>query len=65
MRLLQEGTCRIEEIGSYSEEELRHLLGQCDIPFTAEDCRVSIEAGGGDPGFGSRLVSIYAYPAQT
>ncbi|XP_003477395.2 HMG domain-containing protein 3 isoform X1 [Cavia porcellus] len=39
VRLLQEGTCRIEEIGSYSEEELRHLLGQCDIPFTAEDCR--------------------------
>uniref|UniRef100_A0A8C2VHX9 HMG-box containing 3 n=1 Tax=Chinchilla lanigera TaxID=34839 RepID=A0A8C2VHX9_CHILA len=39
VRLLQEGTCKLEEIGSYSEEELRHLLGQCDIPFTAGDCR--------------------------
>uniref|UniRef100_A0A8C6A131 HMG-box containing 3 n=1 Tax=Marmota marmota marmota TaxID=9994 RepID=A0A8C6A131_MARMA len=39
VRLLQEGTCKIEEIGSYSEEELRHLLGQCGIPFGAEDTR--------------------------
>ncbi|XP_004631350.1 HMG domain-containing protein 3 isoform X2 [Octodon degus] len=39
VRLLQEGTCRLEKIGSYSEEELRYLLGQCSIPFTAGDCR--------------------------
>ncbi|KAG3265984.1 HMG-box containing 3, transcript variant X1 [Ictidomys tridecemlineatus] len=39
VRLIQEGTCKIEEIGSYSEEELRHLLGQCGIPFGAEDNR--------------------------
>ncbi|XP_047411036.1 HMG domain-containing protein 3 isoform X2 [Sciurus carolinensis] len=39
VRLLQEGTCKLEEIGSYSEKELRHLLRQCDIPFRAEDSR--------------------------
>ncbi|XP_006893763.1 PREDICTED: HMG domain-containing protein 3 [Elephantulus edwardii] len=39
VRLLQEGTCKLEQIGSYSEEELRHLLGQCSIPFGAEDSK--------------------------
>ena len=44
MRLLHEGACKLEEIGSYSEEELRHLLRQCGIPFGTEDSKVS---GGG------------------
>ncbi|KAM9695363.1 HMG domain-containing protein 3 isoform 2-T3 [Trichechus inunguis] len=39
VRLLQEGTCKLEQIGSYSEEELRQLLGQCGIPFGAEDSK--------------------------
>uniref|UniRef100_A0A8C0XG70 HMG box domain-containing protein n=1 Tax=Castor canadensis TaxID=51338 RepID=A0A8C0XG70_CASCN len=39
VRLLQEGTCKLDELGSYGEEELQHLLGQCDIPFGAEDSR--------------------------
>ncbi|XP_040828562.1 HMG domain-containing protein 3 isoform X1 [Ochotona curzoniae] len=39
VRLLQEGTCRLEDIGSYSEDKLRHLLEQCDIPFGAEDSK--------------------------
>ncbi|XP_023371286.1 HMG domain-containing protein 3 isoform X2 [Otolemur garnettii] len=39
VRLLQEGTCKLEEIGSYSEEGLRHLLKQCGIPFGAEDSK--------------------------
>ncbi|XP_060152422.1 HMG domain-containing protein 3 isoform X5 [Globicephala melas] len=39
VRLLQEGTCKLEEIGSYSEEELHCLLRQCGIPFGAEDSR--------------------------
>lgn len=42
VRLLQEGTCRLEDIGSYSEDKLRHLLEQCDIPFGAEDSKVSV-----------------------
>ncbi|XP_012513683.1 PREDICTED: HMG domain-containing protein 3 [Propithecus coquereli] len=39
VRLLQEGTCKLEEIGSYSEQELRYLLRQCDIPFRTEDSK--------------------------
>ncbi|XP_049730016.1 HMG domain-containing protein 3 isoform X3 [Elephas maximus indicus] len=39
VRLLQEGTCKLEQIGSYSEEELRQLLSQCGIPFGAEDSK--------------------------
>ncbi|XP_058399914.1 HMG domain-containing protein 3 isoform X3 [Diceros bicornis minor] len=39
VRLLQEGTCRLEKIGSYSEEELQQLLRQCGIPFGAEDSK--------------------------
>nr|XP_044988426.1 HMG domain-containing protein 3 [Jaculus jaculus] len=39
VRLLQEGTCKLEELGSYTEEELQHLLEQCDIPFGPEDSR--------------------------
>lgn len=44
VRLLQEGACKLEEIGSYSEEELQCLLRQCDIPFRAEDSKVGLEA---------------------
>ncbi|KAM9104420.1 HMG domain-containing protein 3 isoform 4-T4 [Megaptera novaeangliae] len=39
VRLLQEGACKLEEIGSYSEEELHCLLRQCGIPFGAEDSK--------------------------
>ncbi|XP_029798924.1 HMG domain-containing protein 3 isoform X2 [Suricata suricatta] len=39
VRLLQEGACKLEEIGSYSEEELRHLLRQCGVPFGTEDSK--------------------------
>ncbi|XP_069892485.1 HMG domain-containing protein 3 isoform X1 [Dipodomys merriami] len=39
VRLLQEGTCKLEELGSYSEHELQHLLKQCGIPYRAEDSR--------------------------
>ncbi|XP_006863935.1 PREDICTED: HMG domain-containing protein 3 isoform X1 [Chrysochloris asiatica] len=39
VRLLQEGTCKLERIGSYSKEELRQLLGQCGIPFGVEDSK--------------------------
>ncbi|XP_010342839.1 HMG domain-containing protein 3 isoform X2 [Saimiri boliviensis] len=39
VRLLQEGTCKLDEIGSYSEEKLQHLLRQCGIPFQAEDSK--------------------------
>ncbi|KAB1281466.1 HMG domain-containing protein 3 [Camelus dromedarius] len=39
VRLLQEGACKLEEIGSYSEEELRCLLRQCGVPFGAEDSK--------------------------
>lgn len=42
VRLLQEGTCKLEDIGSYSEKELQHLLRQCGIPFGAEDSKVSV-----------------------
>lgn len=47
VRLLQEGTCKLEEVGSYSEEELQHLLGQCGIPFGAKDSKVSAGAAVG------------------
>ncbi|XP_038627889.1 HMG domain-containing protein 3 isoform X2 [Tachyglossus aculeatus] len=39
VRLLQEGACKLEQIGSYSEEELQHLLGLCGIPWQAEDTK--------------------------
>ncbi|XP_060036884.1 HMG domain-containing protein 3 isoform X2 [Erinaceus europaeus] len=39
VRLLQEGACRVEELSSYSEEDLRHLLQQCSIPFREEDSK--------------------------
>ncbi|KAG8504521.1 HMG domain-containing protein 3 [Galemys pyrenaicus] len=39
VRLLQEGTCRLEEISTYSEDDLRHLLRQCGIPFGAGDSK--------------------------
>lgn len=56
VRLLQEGTCKLEELGSYGGEELQFLLEQCDIPFGPEDSRVS--AGSGAWGFGSRQLSV-------
>lgn len=40
VRLLQEGSWRLEELGSYDEEQLRCLLRQCAIPFAAEDSKV-------------------------
>lgn len=43
VRLLQEGACKLEEIGSYSEEELQCLLRQCGIPFRAEDSKVGLQ----------------------
>ncbi|XP_036060592.1 HMG domain-containing protein 3 isoform X1 [Onychomys torridus] len=39
VRLLQEGSCRLEELSSYGEEELQYLLEQCHIPFGPEDSR--------------------------
>ncbi|XP_054997320.1 HMG domain-containing protein 3 [Sorex araneus] len=39
VRLLQEGGCRLEELGSYDEERLRGLLRRCAIPFTAQDSK--------------------------
>lgn len=45
VRLLQEGTCKLEELGSYGGEELQYLLEQCDIPFGPEDSRVSVGSG--------------------
>ncbi|XP_066888191.1 HMG domain-containing protein 3 isoform X13 [Kogia breviceps] len=39
VRLLQEGACKLEDIGSYSEEALHCLLKQCGIPFRAEDSK--------------------------
>lgn len=48
MRLLQEGTCKLEELSSYGGEELQHLLEQCGIPFGPEDSRVSVGSSCGD-----------------
>ncbi|KAM8764322.1 HMG domain-containing protein 3 isoform 1-T1 [Rhynchonycteris naso] len=39
VRLLQEGACALEDMGSYSEEKLQHLLRRCGIPFGAEDSK--------------------------
>ncbi|XP_066129088.1 HMG domain-containing protein 3 isoform X2 [Saccopteryx bilineata] len=39
VRLLQEGACVLEDVGSYSEEKLQHLLRRCGIPFGAEDSK--------------------------
>ncbi|CAO2594216.1 HMG domain-containing protein 3, partial [Lemmus lemmus] len=39
VRLLQEGTCKLEELSSYGGEELQYLLEQCGIPFGPEDSR--------------------------
>ncbi|KAM5214352.1 HMG domain-containing protein 3 isoform 3-T3 [Hipposideros larvatus] len=39
VRLLQEGTCKLEEMGSYSAEELQCLLRQCGVPYGAEDSK--------------------------
>lgn len=48
MRLLQEGTCKLEELSSYGGEELQDLLEQCGIPFGPEDSRVSVGNSCGD-----------------
>ncbi|XP_019485605.1 PREDICTED: HMG domain-containing protein 3 isoform X2 [Hipposideros armiger] len=39
VRLLQEGTCKLEEMGSYSAEELQCLLRRCGVPYGAEDSK--------------------------
>ncbi|XP_036605837.1 HMG domain-containing protein 3 isoform X2 [Trichosurus vulpecula] len=39
VRLLHEGTLKLEEIGSYSKEQLQHLLGLCGIPWGAEETK--------------------------
>lgn len=44
VRLLQEGACRLEEMGSYSAEELQRLLRRCDVPFGADASKVSVGA---------------------
>lgn len=48
VRLLQEGTCKLEELSSYGGEELQYLLEQCGIPFGPEDSRVSVGNSCGD-----------------
>lgn len=59
MRLLHEGACKLEDIGSYGEEELRHLLTQCGIPFGTEDSKVSGGGGRAERDLGSRLVACF------
>uniref|UniRef100_A0A8D2J351 HMG-box containing 3 n=1 Tax=Varanus komodoensis TaxID=61221 RepID=A0A8D2J351_VARKO len=39
VRLIQDETCKMEQIGSYSEEELRSFLTQCSIPWEAEQSK--------------------------
>uniref|UniRef100_A0A8C8SU19 HMG-box containing 3 n=1 Tax=Pelusios castaneus TaxID=367368 RepID=A0A8C8SU19_9SAUR len=39
VRLLQEESCKVEQIHSYSEEELRRLLTRCSIPWGAADTK--------------------------
>ncbi|XP_048715709.2 HMG domain-containing protein 3 isoform X4 [Caretta caretta] len=39
VRLLQEESCKLEQINSYSEEELQYFLTQCSIPWGAEDTK--------------------------
>lgn len=56
VRMLQEGSCRLEEIGSYDKEDLQHLLRQCAIPFGAEDSKVRGSATAYLRGYGEELV---------
>ncbi|XP_075756652.1 HMG domain-containing protein 3 [Pelodiscus sinensis] len=39
VRLLQEESCKVEQISSYSKEELQHFLAQCSIPWGAADTK--------------------------
>ncbi|XP_074865888.1 HMG domain-containing protein 3 isoform X2 [Carettochelys insculpta] len=39
VRLLQEESCKVEQIGSYSEAELQHFLTRCSIPWGAADTK--------------------------
>ncbi|XP_067423221.1 HMG domain-containing protein 3 isoform X2 [Emydura macquarii macquarii] len=39
VRLLQEESCKLEQINSYSEEELQHFLTRCSIPWGAADTK--------------------------
>lgn len=40
VRLIQDETCKMEQIGSYSDEELQHFLTQCSIPWEAGESKV-------------------------
>ncbi|XP_053159757.1 HMG domain-containing protein 3 isoform X2 [Hemicordylus capensis] len=39
VRLIQEETCKMEQIGSYSDEELQNFLSQCSIPWEAGESK--------------------------
>ncbi|XP_006275433.1 HMG domain-containing protein 3 isoform X1 [Alligator mississippiensis] len=39
VRLLQDETCKLEQIGSYNEEQLRDFLTQCGVPWEAADTK--------------------------
>ncbi|XP_062976925.1 HMG domain-containing protein 3 [Elgaria multicarinata webbii] len=39
VRLIQDETCKMEQIGSYSEEELQNFLTQCSIPWEAGESK--------------------------
>lgn len=40
VRLIQDEICKVEQIGSYSEEELQNFLTQCSIPWEEGDSKV-------------------------
>ncbi|XP_066474560.1 HMG domain-containing protein 3 [Tiliqua scincoides] len=39
VRLIQDETCKMEQIGSYSDEELQNFLTQCSIPWEAGESK--------------------------
>ncbi|XP_015273714.1 PREDICTED: HMG domain-containing protein 3 [Gekko japonicus] len=39
VRLIQDEACKMEQIGSYSKEELQNVLTQCSIPWDAGDSK--------------------------
>ncbi|XP_060096304.1 HMG domain-containing protein 3 [Heteronotia binoei] len=39
VRLIQDEACKMEQIGSYSKEELQNFLTQCSIPWDAGDSK--------------------------
>ncbi|XP_034258443.1 HMG domain-containing protein 3 isoform X1 [Pantherophis guttatus] len=39
VRLIQDEICKVEQIGSYSEEELQNFLTQCSIPWEDGDSK--------------------------